>query len=145
MKNWIDSARQRLLECPCECKIESPGSISHGVSLSISCLPLHFGKAKLSYLCTSRVFEYNVYLLQYLLFLGPPNTENDTHCAEKLMFLHSEVVSNQYISIAFFLHYCHFCMHLHCIFEVRIIPSISFHLVYSAWKTLFTRYFCNLI
>ena len=27
--NWVDSAR----ESPCECGIEPPGSISHGVSL----------------------------------------------------------------------------------------------------------------
>ena len=29
--NWIDS-HQRLLESHCECDIEPPGSISHGVS-----------------------------------------------------------------------------------------------------------------
>ena len=28
--NWVDSA-QELLESPCECGIEPPGSISHGV------------------------------------------------------------------------------------------------------------------
>jgi hypothetical protein len=33
MRNWVDSA-QRLLESPCECGIEHPGSISHGVSLN---------------------------------------------------------------------------------------------------------------
>ena len=31
--NWVDSAQDRdLLESPCECGIEPPGSISHGVS-----------------------------------------------------------------------------------------------------------------
>ena len=29
--NWVDSA-QGLLESPCECGIEPPGPISHGVS-----------------------------------------------------------------------------------------------------------------
>ena len=31
--NWVDSAQDRNLECPCECGIEPPGSISHGVSV----------------------------------------------------------------------------------------------------------------
>ena len=31
--NWVDSAQDsKLLEIPCECGIEPPGSISHGVS-----------------------------------------------------------------------------------------------------------------
>ena len=30
--NWVDSAQDRNLESPCECGIEPPGSISHGVS-----------------------------------------------------------------------------------------------------------------
>ena len=30
--NWVDSAQDRLLESPCECGIEPPGSISYGVS-----------------------------------------------------------------------------------------------------------------
>ena len=31
--NWVDSAQDRnLLESPCECGIEPPGSVSHGVS-----------------------------------------------------------------------------------------------------------------
>ena len=31
--NWVNSARDRnLLESPCECGIEPPGSVSHGVS-----------------------------------------------------------------------------------------------------------------
>ena len=31
--NWVDSAKDRiLLESPCECGIEPPGSKSHGVS-----------------------------------------------------------------------------------------------------------------
>ena len=31
--NWVDSAQERdLLESPCECGIEPPGSISHGVN-----------------------------------------------------------------------------------------------------------------
>ena len=32
MRNWVDSAHLGLLEGPCECGIEPPGSISHGVS-----------------------------------------------------------------------------------------------------------------
>ena len=32
-KNWVDSAQDRIYWWgPCECGIESPGSISHGVS-----------------------------------------------------------------------------------------------------------------
>ena len=32
-RNWVDSAQNRdYLESPCECGIEPPGSISHGVS-----------------------------------------------------------------------------------------------------------------
>ena len=30
--NWVDSAQEGLLESPCECGTEPPGSISHGVS-----------------------------------------------------------------------------------------------------------------
>ena len=31
--NWVDSAQDKeLLESPCECGIEPPGPISHGVS-----------------------------------------------------------------------------------------------------------------
>ena len=30
--NWVDSAQDRDIESPCECGIESPGSISRGVS-----------------------------------------------------------------------------------------------------------------
>ena len=31
-RNWVDSAQVGLLEPPCECGIELPGSISHRVS-----------------------------------------------------------------------------------------------------------------
>jgi hypothetical protein len=32
-RHWVDSAQDKgLLESPCECGIEPPGSISHGVS-----------------------------------------------------------------------------------------------------------------
>ena len=31
-RNWIDSAEDRVTESPCECSIEPPGAISHGVS-----------------------------------------------------------------------------------------------------------------
>ena len=31
-RNWVDSAQERGLESPCECGVEPPGSISHGVS-----------------------------------------------------------------------------------------------------------------
>ena len=32
-ENWVDSAQDRdLLESPCECNIQPPGSISHAVS-----------------------------------------------------------------------------------------------------------------
>ena len=46
--NWVDSAQDMgLLESPCECGIEPPGSISHGVSWLIdnitnSCKVTHF-------------------------------------------------------------------------------------------------------
>ena len=30
--NWVDSAQDRDYRSPCECGIEPPGSISHGVS-----------------------------------------------------------------------------------------------------------------
>ena len=31
-RNWVDSAEDRYyLESPCECDIEPPGSVSHGV------------------------------------------------------------------------------------------------------------------
>ena len=30
-RNWVDSAQDTLLESPCECSIEPPGFISHGV------------------------------------------------------------------------------------------------------------------
>ena len=37
--NWVDSAQDRnLLESPCECGIEPPGSMSHGVSMYIHCM-----------------------------------------------------------------------------------------------------------
>ena len=36
-RNWVDSA-QGLLECSCECGIEPPGSISHGISSIVSYL-----------------------------------------------------------------------------------------------------------
>ena len=31
-RNLVDSAYDRLLESPCQCGIEPPGSITHGVS-----------------------------------------------------------------------------------------------------------------
>ena len=31
-RNWVDLAQDRDLESPCECGIEPPDSISHGVS-----------------------------------------------------------------------------------------------------------------
>jgi hypothetical protein len=31
-RNWVDSAQDRNYSSPCECGIEHPGSISHGVS-----------------------------------------------------------------------------------------------------------------
>ena len=34
--NWVDSA-QKLLESPCECGIEPPDSISHGVRYIYIC------------------------------------------------------------------------------------------------------------
>ena len=36
--NWVNVAQDRdLLEGPCECSIEPPGSISHGVSYVGNC------------------------------------------------------------------------------------------------------------
>ena len=33
IRNWVDSVQDKgLLESPCECGIEPPGSIIHGVS-----------------------------------------------------------------------------------------------------------------
>ena len=37
--NWVDLAQYGLLESPCECGIETPGSISHGVSVCFSEVP----------------------------------------------------------------------------------------------------------
>ena len=30
--NWVDSAQDRIMESPCECGIEPPDFINHGVS-----------------------------------------------------------------------------------------------------------------
>ena len=32
-RDWFDSTQGRSLESPCDCGIEPPGSISHGVNL----------------------------------------------------------------------------------------------------------------
>ena len=40
-ENWVDWAQDRdLLESPCECGIEPPGSIRHGVSRQYGAAPL---------------------------------------------------------------------------------------------------------
>ena len=31
-RNWVDSVQDRVTESPCECGIEPPDSLSHGVN-----------------------------------------------------------------------------------------------------------------
>ena len=42
--NWVDLAQDRNYWSPCECSVEPPGSISHGVSQLVSQLEYNIVK-----------------------------------------------------------------------------------------------------